>query len=68
MLRRLLLTFMLVLAGFAAGTRSYALGALGAVGFSLVALYLAHVPFAARKSGFGMFISGCNRWSAPYLS
>jgi hypothetical protein len=59
--RDMVFVFAALVAGIAAGTRSYALGALGAAGFSLVALYLANVPFAARKSFDGLL-----RFTAPW--
>jgi len=52
--RDMVFIFAALVAGIACGTRAYALGAVGTILFSMVALYLAHVPFGARKSFDGL--------------
>ena len=59
--RDMVFVFASLVVGIAAGTRAYALGALGTAAFSLIALYLAHVPFGARKSFDGLL-----RFTAPW--
>lgn len=46
--------FAALVSGISAGTRAYALGAMGTAAFALVALYLANIPFGARKSFDGL--------------
>lgn len=52
--RDMVFIFAALVSGIAAGTRAYALGAAGTVAFSLVALYLANVPFGAQRSFDGL--------------
>jgi hypothetical protein len=59
--RDMVFVFAALVSGIAAGTRAYALGAAGTVAFSLVACYLAFVPFGARKSFDGLL-----RYTAPW--
>ncbi len=59
--RDMIFVFAALVTGIAAGTRAYALGALGTVAFSLVAVYLAWAPFGARKSFDGLL-----RYTAPW--
>jgi len=59
--RDIVFVFASLVTGIAAGTRAYILGALGTLIFSLIALYLAKVPFAIRKSFDGLL-----RFTAPW--
>lgn len=59
--RDMVFVFAALVSGIAAGTRAYGLGAVGSVAFSLVAFYLAYVPFGARKSFDGLL-----RYTAPW--
>lgn len=59
--RDMVFVFAALVTGIAAGTRAYGLGAVGTVAFSLVAFYLAHVPFGARRSFDGLL-----RYTAPW--
>jgi hypothetical protein len=59
--RDMVFVFAALVSGIAAGTRAYGLGAVGVVAFSLVALYLAYVPFGAKKSFDGLL-----RYTAPW--
>jgi hypothetical protein len=59
--RDMVFVFATLVAGIAAGTRAYGLGALGTVAFSLVAFYLAYVPFGAKKSFDGLL-----RYTTPW--
>ncbi|MBS1824611.1 MAG: DUF4956 domain-containing protein [Acidobacteria bacterium] len=52
--RDMVFIFAALVAGIACGTRAYALGTVGTIIFSLVALYLSHVPFGARKTFDGL--------------
>jgi hypothetical protein len=52
--RDMVFIFAALIAGIAAGTRSYVVGVTGTAVFSLAALYLAVVPFGARKSYDGL--------------
>jgi hypothetical protein len=52
--RDMLFVFAALVAGMAAGTRAYAIGALGTLAFSFVAFYLACVPFGTRKRFDGL--------------
>lgn len=59
--RDMVFVFASLVCGIAAGTRAYGLGAVGTLSFSLVAFYLANVPFGARKSFDGLL-----RYTAPW--
>lgn len=59
--RDMVFVFASLVGGIAAGTRAYALGALGTLMFCAIALYLAHVPFGAQKSFDGLL-----RFTAPW--
>jgi hypothetical protein len=59
--RDMVFVFAALVSGIAAGTRAYGLGAVGTAAFCLVAFYLSHVPFAARKSFDGLL-----RYTAPW--
>ncbi|MBL8238767.1 MAG: DUF4956 domain-containing protein [Bryobacterales bacterium] len=59
--RDMVFVFAALVSGIAAGTRAFGLGALGVAAFSLVAFYLAFVPFGARKSFDGLL-----RYTAPW--
>jgi hypothetical protein len=59
--RDMVFVFAALVSGIAAGTRAYALGAVGTVFFSLIALYLAGVPFGARRTFDGLL-----RFTAPW--
>lgn len=59
--RDMVFIFAALVTGIACGTQAYGLAAVGTVAFSLVALYLATVPFGARKSFDGLL-----RYMAPW--
>jgi hypothetical protein len=59
--RDMMFIFAALVVGIACGTRAYALGIAGTLLFSGVALYLAHVPFGARRSFDGLL-----RFTAPW--
>lgn len=59
--RDIIFIFAALVAGVASGTRSFALAGLGTAAFCLVSLYLAGVPFGARRS-----FDGVLRFTAPW--
>jgi uncharacterized membrane protein YhiD involved in acid resistance len=59
--RDIVFVFASLVAGVAAGTRAYALAAIGTIAFCLVAVYLARVPFGVRRSFDGLL-----RFTAPW--
>lgn len=59
--RDMIFVFASLVTGIACGTRSFALATLGALAFCLVAVYLAYLPFAARRTFDGLL-----RFTAPW--
>lgn len=59
--RDMVFVFAALVSGIAAGTRAFGLGAVGTIAFSLVAFYLANVPFGARRNFDGLL-----RYMAPW--
>lgn len=59
--RDMVFVFASLVAGIAAGTRAFALGAFGTALFSLTAFYLANVPFAAQRT-----FDGILRFTIPW--
>lgn len=59
--RDMVFVFASLVGGIAAGTRAFALGAFGSLLFSLIALYLANVPFGAQKTFDGLL-----RFTVPW--
>ncbi len=59
--RDIVFIFATLVDGVAAGTRAYALAAIGTVAFCLVAVYLAKAPFSVKRSFDGLL-----RFTAPW--
>lgn len=62
--RDILFVFAALVMGVASGTRAYGLALMGAVAFSLVAVYLSRVPFGVRRSFDGL-VRFTASWDGP---